>query len=99
MSNVRYALLKNRRSGEVLAIEVHNPGDSSVYCDEASWKKHALESVVYVKPKAMESNLSTLDAGDLDKSISETGQLAITGILFDTASATERQISVWGKGV
>lgn len=84
MTNVRYALLKNDSSGEVIAIVAQNPGDSSVYCDEASWKQRVNVSIVYVKPKAMEQNMVTLKSGDMSKTISETGRVALYGILFDT---------------
>lgn len=84
MTNVRYALLRNDSSGEVIAMVVQNPGDSSVYCDQGSWKQHVNVSVVYVKPKAMEQNMVTLKSSDMSKTISETGRVALYGILFDT---------------
>src|SRR3546814_13762571 len=74
MTNVRYALLKNEGSGEVVAIVVQNPGDSSVYCDEASWKQRVNVSVVYVKPKAMEQNMVMLKSSDMSKTISERSE-------------------------
>src|SRR3546814_19899141 len=82
MTNVRYALLKNEGSGEVVAIVVQNPGDSSVYCDEASWKQRVNVSVVYVKPKAMEQNMVMLKSSDMRTTIRETGSVALYGILF-----------------
>ncbi|HET8883259.1 MAG TPA: OmpA family protein [Solimonas sp.] len=84
MSEVRYALLKNDRSGEVIAIVTQKPGDSSVYCDEASWKQRVNISVIYVKPKTMEQNMVTLKSSEMSKAISETGRVALYGILFDT---------------
>lgn len=84
MTNVRYALLRNTSSGEVIAIVAQNPGNSSVYCDEASWRQHVNVSIVYVKPKAMEQSMVTLKSGDMSKSISETGRVALYGVLFDT---------------
>ncbi len=88
ITDLRYAVLKNDKTGELVALVTHRPGIVSVYCPEEEWKKHLFATVVYVKPKAMESNMETLEASAMAKAMSETGKVAIYGILFDTASAT-----------
>ena len=88
ITDVRYAVLRQEKTGELLALVTHRPGIVSAYCPEEEWKKHLFATVIYVKPKAMESNMQTLDAGAMAKAMSETGKVAIYGILFDTASAT-----------
>ncbi len=87
MTDVLYTVLKNDKTGELVALATHRPGIVSVYCPEEEWKKHLFATVVYVKPKLMETNMK-LEASALEKAMGETGKVAIYGILFDTASAT-----------
>ena len=88
IADLRYAVLKNEKSGELVALMTHRAGDVSNRCPAEEWKKHIYATVVYVKPKAMEAKMETLDASVMSKAMSETGRIAIYGILFDTASAT-----------
>jgi len=87
ITDVRYTVMKQEKTGEVLALVTHRPGIVSAYCPEEEWKKHLFTTVVYVKPKAMEANMK-LEVSALEKAMGETGKVAIYGILFDTASAT-----------
>ena len=87
LTDLRYAVLKNDQTGELVALVTHRPGIVSVYCPEEEWKKHLFVTVVYVKPKVMESKMK-LEVSALEKAMGETGKVAIYGILFDTASAT-----------
>lgn len=88
MGDLRYAVLKNEKSGELLVLFTRRAGIVASSCPEEEWKKHLYATVVYVRPKTMETAMETIKASDLDKAISETGKVAIYGILFDTASAT-----------
>ncbi|MDP3857331.1 MAG: OmpA family protein [Stagnimonas sp.] len=87
ITDMRYAVLKNEATGELVALVTHRPGIVSAHCPEEEWKKHLFATVVYVKPKTMETNMK-LEASALEKAMGETGKVAIYGILFDTASAT-----------
>lgn len=88
ITDMRYAVLKQEKTGELVGLVTHRPGIVSAHCPEEEWKKHLFATIVYVKPKAMEANMETLEASAMAKAMSETGKVAIYGILFDTASAT-----------
>lgn len=88
IGNLQYAALRNAQSGAAIAVLVHKPASTSVYCDEAAWQARPIVSISRVLPKAMEARMETLPADALSKAISETGKVAIYGIYFDTASAT-----------
>lgn len=87
IKNVRYAVLRNAGSGETVALFLHSPDIQSVYCDEVQWQSRAIITVDYIKPKAIESNMVTVDADAMGKSITQNGRVALYGILFDTAKA------------
>lgn len=87
IKGVRYALLKNERSGEVIALFLHSPDIGSVYCDEADWQARSIVTIAYVKPKGIEQNMVQLGADEMSKAIAQTGRVALYGILFDTAKA------------
>lgn len=82
--DLRYAVLQNKASGVALAVMSWKPGDVSVYCDEASFKKHTSVFVVRITPKAREQAMETLSASELGKALGSTGKVAVYGILFDT---------------
>jgi len=82
--DLRYAVLQNRTSGTSVAVMTWKPGDVSVYCDEKAFKKHASVFLMRVEPKAREQTMEALSAGELDKSLSASGKVAVYGILFDT---------------
>lgn len=88
IGDLRYAVLRNEKTAELLVVFTHRAGIVAGPCPEEEWKKHLYTTVVYVKPKAMEANMETLEASAMAKAMSETGKVAIYGILFDTASAT-----------
>lgn len=88
IGDLRYAVLKNEKTAELLVLFTHRTGIVAGPCPEEEWKKHLYTTVIYVKPKAMEANMETLEASAMAKAMSETGRVAIYGILFDTASAT-----------
>lgn len=93
IGDLRYAVLKNEKTAELLVVFTRRGGIVAGSCPEEEWKKHLYTTVVYVKPKAMETNMETLEAGAMAKALSETGKVAIYGILFDTASATIKPAS------
>lgn len=93
IGDLRYAVLKNEKTTELVVLFTHRTGIVSGICPEEEWKKHLYTTVIYVKPKAMESNMETLEASAMAKAMSETGKVAIYGILFDTASATIKPAS------
>lgn len=84
ITELRYAVLQNEQSGELVAIATHRPGIVSVYCPEEEWKKHLFATVVHVRPKAMETNMVTIGSSDMSKTLTDTGRVALYGILFDT---------------
>lgn len=86
ITSVRYAVLQHEKTGELLALVTHRPGIVSGSCPEEEWKKHLFATVVYVKPKTMETNMK-LEASALEKAMGETGKVAIYGILFDSGLA------------
>ena len=83
----RYALLDNKTTGALVAVMAWKPGDSSVYCAEAEFKKRSTVAIIKVEPKAREQNVETLSATDLSASLTATGKVAVYGILFDTNKA------------
>lgn len=87
IKNARYAVMQNPVNGETVAIFLHSPDILSVYCDQASWQSRVIVTVDHIKPKAIESNMVTLDADAMGKSITQNGRVALYGILFDTAKA------------
>ena len=84
LTNTRYTLMQKAESGEVVAVFTHTPGIVSVYCDEENWKKHVSATVVYFKPKVMEQNMTPPKPSEMSKALTETGRVALYGILFDT---------------
>lgn len=82
--DVRYAVLQNKTNGVALAVMSWKPGDVSVYCDEASFKKHTSVFVLRVSPKVREQTMETLSASELGQALGSTGKVAVYGILFDT---------------
>lgn len=87
VSDFRYAVLDNKASGAAIAIMAWKPGDVSVYCEEAEFKKRTSIVVLKVEPKAREQKMETLSASELGKSLDANGKVAIYGILFDTGKA------------
>ncbi|TJY59857.1 flagellar motor protein MotB [Sinimarinibacterium sp. CAU 1509] len=87
IKSVRYAVLKNPQSGDVVAIFLHNPAIMSVYCDEPGWAARMIATVVLIKPKPIEQAMVSVGADEMRTSIAETGRVALYGILFDTAKA------------
>jgi len=83
----RYTVLDNKSSGAVLAVMAWRPGDVSVYCQEAEFKKRTSVFVVRVEPKAREQRMETLTASELSQSLTATGKVAVYGILFDSNRA------------
>ncbi len=83
----RYAVLKNEASGDVVALFMHSPDITSVYCHEAAWTQRHVLTVVLVKPKPIEQAMVNLGADEMSKAIAQTGRVALYGILFDTAKA------------
>ena len=88
LGDVRYAVLKNEKSGELLVVFTRRAGIVAGSCPEEEWKKHLYATVIYVKPKTMETAMETIKASEMSKTLNETGRIAIYGILFDTALAT-----------
>ncbi len=83
----RYALLDNVASGSTVAVMAWRPGDLSVYCDEAEYKKRTSVVVVKMDTKAREQAMETLSASEMGKSLDASGKVAVYGILFDTNKA------------
>ena len=88
MGDVRYAVLSNPKSGELVVVFTRRAGIVAGSCPEEEWKKHLYATVIYVKPKVMDTAMETIKASEMSKTLTETGRIAIYGILFDTASAT-----------
>ena len=80
----RYAVLDNKATGAVIAVSSWRPGDVSVYCAEAEFKKRSSVFVVKVEPKAREQRMETLSASEMNQSLTANGKVAVYGILFDT---------------
>ena len=53
-------------------------------------KDSALAVLIVVAPQAMEENMTLLNAGDMSKSLADTGKVALYGINFDTDKDTLR---------
>lgn len=87
IGDFRYALLDNAATGSTVAVMAWRPGDGSVYCDEAEYKKRTSVLVVKVDSKAREQAMEALSANEMGKSLDASGKVAIYGILFDTAKA------------
>ena len=83
----RYALLDNKSTGVAVAVMAWKPGDVSVYCEEAEFKKRISVALVKVEPKAREQKMETISASEMGKSLDANGKVAIYGILFDTGKA------------
>lgn len=88
IGDMRYAVLKNDKSGELIVVFTRRGGIVSSSCPEEEWKKHIYATVIYVRPKTMDTAMETIKASQMSKTLTETGRIAIYGILFDTASAT-----------
>lgn len=87
VSDVQYAVLDNKNTGAAVAVMAWKPGDVSVYCEEAEFKKRTSVAVLRIEPKAREQKMETLSASELGKSLEANGKVAIYGILFDTSKA------------
>ena len=87
IGDFRYALLDNVATGSTIAVMTWRPGDTSVYCDEAEYKKRTSVIVVKVDTKAREQAMETLSANEMGKSLDASGKVAVYGILFDTNKA------------
>ncbi|MEO7254223.1 MAG: OmpA family protein [Casimicrobium sp.] len=83
-SEFRYAVLDNKSTGAVIAVSAWRPGDVSVYCEEAEFKKRSSVFVVKIEPKAREQRMETLSASEMNQSLTANGKVAVYGILFDT---------------
>lgn len=84
VGDLRYAVLQNQASGAAMAVMSWKPGNVSVYCDEAAFKKHTSVFLVRVQPQARAQAMETLSASELGQSLTATGKVAVYGILFDT---------------
>ena len=87
IGDFRYALLDNASTSSTIAVMAWRPGDTSVYCDEAEYKKRTSILVVKIDTKAREQAMETLSANEMSKSLDASGKVAVYGILFDTAKA------------
>lgn len=87
VKDVRYAVLDNKTTGASIALMTWIPGDVSVYCEEADFKKRTSIWLIRVEPKAREQSMLALSSSEMGKSLDATGKVAIYGILFDTNKA------------
>lgn len=84
----RYAAMSNSETGAVVGMVAWRPDVTSVYCEDGAFQKRATIAISFVAPKAREQNMQLVSASEMEKSIAQTGRVALYGILFDTASAT-----------
>lgn len=88
ISGFRYALLENAASGEMIAVMTWRPlVKGYAYSCPDELENHTSVMVFHVKAKQMEEQMTLLSAGEMSKSLSSTGKVAIYGILFDTNKA------------
>jgi outer membrane protein OmpA-like peptidoglycan-associated protein len=84
----RYTALSNASTGAVLGVVAWRPDINSVYCADGAFQKRTGVAVTYISPKAREQSMVSISASEMEKSIAQTGRVALYGIFFDTASAT-----------
>jgi OmpA-OmpF porin, OOP family len=87
IGDFRYSLMDNVATGSTIAVMAWRPGDVSVYCDEAEFKKRTSVLLVKIDAKAREQAMEALSASEMNKSLDTSGKVAVYGILFDIAKA------------
>jgi len=83
----RYSAMSNAATGAVLGVVAWRPDVNSVYCATGEFQKRTGVVVTYVVPKPREQNMVNVSASEMQKSIVQSGRVALYGIYFDTASA------------
>lgn len=84
----RYAALHNATTGAVLGVVAWRPQINSIYCAEGEFQQQVAVAIVLITPKERVQSMVSVSASEMEKSIAQTGRVALYGIHFDTASAS-----------
>ncbi len=84
--DARYSVLQNPE-GALVAFATFSPDINSIYCDQAAYKGRVFVAVARVQPKERVQNMVAISASEMQKSMDNTGRVALYGIFFDTGSS------------